>query len=187
MDKIVRLSRLVNILVIVLAAIHISISLVGAFGGFDAYQSGDNSHWILSWLSFSFISGDTSISNQFTNAGLDALMWMTLPSVIFYSFIYWIIYRLFCEYQAQRIFSEKACNLIKSIGTTLLVWPIFNLFYYPVLLVVLRLSGQLEEVSITLDFGSDDLMQIGAALIVIVVAWIMKEASKLQQEQELTI
>ena len=187
MEKIVRLSRLVNVLVIILAFAHISITLLAIFDAFDAAQSGANMHWLLTWLSFSVTVDDTSIAQQLNEAGLHSVFWMSLPSLIFYTFAYANIFFLFSEYQRQQIFSSKAIDCIKRLGIALLLWPLFNLIYYPLLLVFLRVTGQLEQATLTVEFGTDDLMQIGAACIVIVVAWIMKEANKLQQEQELTI
>jgi hypothetical protein len=50
-----------------------------------------------------------------------------------------------------------------------------------------RISGLSESLPLFLSISSDQLLKLLIGLIIFVLSWIMTEAQKLQQEQELTI
>jgi hypothetical protein len=112
---------------------------------------------------------------------------MLIPELLFCLFIYLSLIKLFGLYQQGIIFTANHINQLRNIGTCLLVWTVFDLFYPIFLMLFLRLSGLSESLPLFFSISSDQLLRLLVGLIIFVLGWIMTEAQKLQQEQELTI
>ena len=62
-----------------------------------------------------------------------------------------------------------------------------NIFYPVLVVLVLRFLGASDSLPIIINIGSTELGYFLSGAIIYVMAWIMKEALTLQQEQELVI
>lgn len=108
----------------------------------------------------------------------------TLP-VLAEMYLMYLLMSLFRQYAKGEVFSFTAINIITRIGYTLLALPLIG-----------RLSDLANSYLLTLDspkhylvFGitSYDLQSIVTGFLVIIISWIMREAKRLHEEQQLTI
>ena len=109
------------------------------------------------------------------------------PTWHFHGFLYWSLFRLFSQYQQGDVFSTQSTGLIRQIGLCLLLWPLVSFLYPPMIIIFLKLLGVVEHGEIGLLFGSSEFRMLALGVVVTLVGWIMQEAQKLKEEQELTV
>jgi hypothetical protein len=99
---------------------------------------------------------------------------------------FYFLYRLFSLYQQGIFFTERAACLIRNVGIVMLVWQVIHPIYDLLLTFVVSMS-QKHHHFMGVSFSNHDAADIVFALVIIVVAWVMREAAKLQQDQQLTV
>jgi uncharacterized membrane protein len=185
MEKIIKVSQFIRILVILAAVIHLGLGLLVA-----ANLDSDPSMLTMETESFPFkfsYSIDSSEAKQLAAVDMNAMIWLELPTQFIYLAIYLFIYRLFSEYKQARIFSVSATSQLRNLGVILIGLPLFGALYPPLLIVSLKLMSVLEHGEINLGFAAYDLGLVVLGIMLTVVGWIMGEAQKINEEQELTI
>ena len=93
---------------------------------------------------------------------------MLIPELLFSLFIYLSLIKLFGLYRKEDIFTFNHINQLRSIGIFLLMWPVFSLLY-PILLMLLRISGLAESLPFILSIGSDHFIKPLIGLIIFVM------------------
>lgn len=96
----------------------------------------------------------------------------------------WRLRRLFGLFRAGVLFSvEGAGHLLRfahMVLATVLLTPVIS----ALLSVVLTLGNPPGQRALMLSFGSDDLSRLFAAGVLVAIAWILREAHRLQAENE---
>lgn len=98
-----------------------------------------------------------------------------------------LLKKLFRLYETGMIFCPEAANHFKQLGHSLFYWVLANLIYTPLISVVLSLHNPPGERLIVAQFGSPDIATLITGAIVLLISWVMKEASSLEEEQAHTI
>lgn len=129
----------------------------------------------------------SNFSQELESEGFNSIAILFGPELLFYGFIYITLFRLFGLYKLGHIFTSKSVQMIRNIGVCVLCWPVFTVLYPTLVTLTLRLSGASENLAITIGAGTDEVIKLIAGLIIFVIGWIMSEAQKLLEEQELTI
>lgn len=189
MEKIAKVSLLIRLLIVLVAVINIFVITVAIIT-----QSEANSSELSVGTSQSYVSQEVSLpkssesfAKELFSQGFNSHAIMLIPELLFCLFIYWSVIKLFGLYQHGVIFTVIHINQLRNIGTCLLVWSVFDLLYPILLMLLFRISGLSESLPLFLSISSDQLLKLLIGLIIFVLSWIMTEAQKLQQEQELTI
>lgn len=189
MEKIVRVSLFIRLLLVLVACLHVFVITVSI-----VTQSSENSSELTVGASQSHISQIVSLpkaslglAKELDSEGFNSYAIMLIPELSFGLFIYLSLIKLFGLYQQGSIFSVNHINQLRNIGTCLLVWPVFDLLYPILLTLFFRLSGLSDSLPLVLSIGSDQLLKLLIGLIIFVMSWIMIEGQRLKQEQELTI
>ncbi|MEP1446687.1 MAG: DUF2975 domain-containing protein [Paraglaciecola sp.] len=189
MEKIAKVSLLIRLLIILVASLNIIVIAVAIIS-----QSETNSAELAVGTSQSYVSqivgvpeSSSVFAEELLAEGFDSHAIILIPELLFYLFIYWSLIKLFGLYQRGGIFTIHHIKQLRNIGTCLLVWPVFDLFYPILLTLLFRSTGLSDSLPLVLSLGSDQLLKLLIGLIIFVMSWIMMEGQRLQQEQELTI
>ena len=189
MEKIARVSLFIRLLIVLVACLNIVVITVAILT-----QSESNSAELAVGTVQSSITqvvklpkSSENFANDLHSEGFNSHAIMLIPELLFCLFIYLSLIKLFGLYQQGIMFTVNHINQLRNVGTCLLVWSAFDLLYPILLVLFLRLSGLSESLPLFLSISSDQLLKSLVGLIIFVLSWIMTEAQKLQQEQELTI
>ena len=190
MSQISLVSKLVRFLVFIIAALHFSVYLAVIFFG-DIQGAGRQASiqfgFISSHFSVEFNHSWQSIALALEGEKFNSAAILGSAELIPYAFIYFFVYRLFGLYQKGIVFTSANIRCLKYIGATLLGWILLNLLYPLLVTLVVRYSGASETVKFYLNFGTQELTYLLLGLVIYVIAWIMKQAIELKQDQELVI
>ena len=199
MNKISKISKLIRLLIIFIAVVHISGFFINLYNGQtttnqefslianeeNLSQSSDN---VTTLTARTGITGSwQEFSKALENEGFNSLAILASVDILFYTLIYFFIFRLFGLFQQAEIFTQRNINCIKYIGSSLLIWVVVSLVYPVFITMILRLSGASDSLALYLAIGSTELTHLLSGLIIYAFAWVMKEALTTKQEQDLTI
>lgn len=127
------------------------------------------------------------VAQQLIASQMNAQIWLKTPGTLFHLVLYFLLFKLFTQFYHGDIFSLSVSQKIRQLGIWMLVWPITLIIYPPLLVIALKITGILEHGELEIALGSDHLSMIIVGAMISVIGWIMEEASRLKQEQELTI
>jgi len=190
MSKISKVSKFIKAWLLFLAALQLSVYLIlFLFGTTTGSASEVSLNYLGMSSSFNIEFSNTwqDIAQALAEDGFNAVVILGSVESIPYLLIYYFLYQLFSLYQQGVIFTEKNINYIKNVGLVLFAWIAMNIVYPVLVVLVLRLSGASDSLPIIVNIGSTELGYFLCGAIIYVIAWIMKEALTLQQEQELVI
>ena len=94
---------------------------------------------------------------------------------------------LFRLYELGMIFTEKNVACFRSLGRVLVVWVLCDVVKNSLLSVVLTLPNPPGHRIITLGLYSADFAAIFVGIVILIIAWVMDEARKIQEDQALII
>lgn len=109
-----------------------------------------------------------------------------IPTGIELLVLYYLI-RLFKQYEEGEIFSSTNVNYIRSAGYSLLIGQMINPLYDGLISTVLSWNNPHGHRMAVFTVDGTNVGIILTALLVILISWIMAEAYKLREEQQLTI
>jgi hypothetical protein len=133
--------------------------------------------------------------------------WYAVPFVVGLQIViclwYWKLAQLFRLYERGLIFSSETIRCMKILGILcvagwilLSVWHgLIHLFPQPLsvkplppgVTITTKIEGGYRFGFFTFVFAGINLGQLLAGIIIILIAWIMDEGRKIQEEQELTV
>ncbi len=148
---------------------------------------------LLYWLFFNSLpKGFTTelpvLTNQTLSLSTRALAFLVslIPaSVAIYGLL--TLKELFKLYQKGIVFSAENVKCFRCLGYTLISWVGANMIFILLISVVLTFNNPVGERQIVAQFGFSDLATLITGAVVILVSWVMIEASKLEDEQAYTI
>ena len=94
---------------------------------------------------------------------------------------------LFRLYEKAIVFSKKNVECFRKLGYTLIYWVIANFIFVTLISLTLTFNNASGERVMVARFGVSDISTLIIGAVVILVSWVMSEASKLEQEQALTV
>ncbi len=100
--------------------------------------------------------------------------------------LYFLI-RLFMYFERGEIFSLENVKNIKRIGYTIFLGQLFTIVYQLLITTVLTWNNPAPYRVAIFSFTGTNFGLLLAALLIILVSWIMAEGYKLKEEQEYTI
>lgn len=109
-----------------------------------------------------------------------------IPTGVAMAGIYYLM-RLFQLYEQGDIFKLSNVRCFGKLSRVLLLWFAAGIVHQPLLSIALTLHNPPGHRMLTIGFGSPDLTALLLGLILAVIAWVMEEGRKLQEEQELTV
>jgi len=109
-----------------------------------------------------------------------------IPLTINVVVLYFLI-RLFRSYEKCEIFSYKNVCYIKNIGYTLVVGQVLSPLYQALLSAALTWHNPHGERYVNISLSGTNIGILLAALMIILISWIMAEGYKLKEDQSYTI
>ena len=109
-----------------------------------------------------------------------------IPLVVKLLILYFLI-KLFRLYEQAEIFSIKNVTYIKRIGIAMLIGQILNPIYQALLSVALTWQNPPGHRMIQIGLSQTNIGIVITAFLIILISWIMAEASKLREEQKYTV
>lgn len=95
--------------------------------------------------------------------------------------------RLFRLYEQGEIFRSSNVRCFRNLSRVLVGWFFIGILHRSLLSVVLTLHHPPGQRYITLELGSPDLTALLIGCVLAVIAWVMDEGRKLQEEQDFTV
>ncbi|MBO1897927.1 DUF2975 domain-containing protein [Shewanella sp. BF02_Schw] len=191
MDRIVSLSKWIKLLIVFLALLQVT-----SYGGtmvFGEFQAGeyvltiDWWGWFSSYLAVDFGTPWQALAQSLYDAGFHPGIILGSVEILPYLFIYSFLYQLFGLYQQGHVFTPRNFRCLSRIALVFLVWILLSLFYPMIIAFTLHFSGTSSAVPVYFSLGSQELKYALFGMIFYCVAWVMKHATELQEEAELTI
>lgn len=95
--------------------------------------------------------------------------------------------RLFQFYEQGSIFRAVNVRCFKKLSWVLIWWFVIGIVHKSLLSVALTLHNPPGQRMLTLELGSPDLTALLVGCVLAVIAWVMEEGRRLQEEQDLTV
>jgi len=190
MTKIYKVSRWIQALLVVIAFSQvIAHVLLLADGEYNQghYQLGADYGATSIIVNHQFSNAWENIANELAAEGFNPLLILGTVELIPSLMVYLFLFRLFSFYYRGEIFTHTASQCLKNIGKTLISWIGISLIYPVLVTVFIRFGGLSDTLSLHLGVGTTEIYYLLVGLIIYVIAWVMAQGLKLQQEQELTI
>ncbi|WP_144211623.1 DUF2975 domain-containing protein [Shewanella donghaensis] len=191
MDRIVSLSKWIKLLIIFLALLQIS--SYGATMVFGEFREGeyvmtiDWWGWFTSYLAVDFGAPWQMLAETLYAEGFHAGVILGSVEILPYLLIYTFLYQLFELYRQGLVFTKNNFRCLRNIALVFVWWIVLSLFYPMIVASVLHFSGLSSAVPIYFSLGSYELKFALFGLVFYCIAWVMKHATELQQEADLTI
>jgi hypothetical protein len=109
-----------------------------------------------------------------------------LPTAMGMIFTYFLM-QLFRLYEEGQIFRAPNVRCFRNLARVLLVWFVIGIIHQTLLSVVLTLHHPPGQRMITVGLSSGDLTTLLTGVILAVIAWVMDEGRKLQEDQDFTV
>ncbi|MCJ8320143.1 MAG: DUF2975 domain-containing protein [Colwellia sp.] len=201
MNKISKISKLIRLLIIFIAVVHIAAFSISLYNGQTATNqelslianeeslshSGNNNS-VTTYKARAEITGSwQEFAQALENENFNSIAILASVDILFYGLIYFFVFRLFGLFQQEQIFTQRNISCIKYIGASLLVWVVVSLIYPVFVTMIIRFSGASDSLALYLSIGSTELVHLLCGLIIYTFAWVMNEALSTKQEQDLTI
>ena len=120
------------------------------------------------------------------SARIMGFMVTMLPTAVGISGAYYLM-RLFHLYEQGQIFRLPNVQCFKKLSRVLIWWFAVGIIHRSILSVALTLHNPPGQRIVTLGIGSPDLTALLLGGILAVIAWVMEEGRKLQEDQDLTV
>jgi hypothetical protein len=111
----------------------------------------------------------------------------TLPLAILQVYWMWQLRQLFAYYAQGKIFTSNTTACIRRTALTFLAIPIASFFIEGVLSIVLTFNNPMGQKMVNLSVGTPQVADLLTGLVLVVIAWIMNEGARLQEDAELTV
>ncbi len=95
--------------------------------------------------------------------------------------------RLFRLYETGQIFREANVRCFRDISRTLIIWCVARFLSDPLMSVALTLHHEPGRRLLVIGLRSMDITALLIGFILAVIAWVMEEGRKLQEEQDFTV
>lgn len=95
--------------------------------------------------------------------------------------------KLFKSYENANIFTLETADYFKKIGFSFFYWVIGGVLYGGLISAVLSFNNLPGTRIFSLSFASIDFLTILCGFIVLVIAWVMKQAQLIADEQQYTV
>ena len=95
--------------------------------------------------------------------------------------------RLFRLYQQGSIFRPSNVRCFKSLSRVLIWWFAAGIVQRTLMGIVLTLHHPPGQRILTISLGSPDLTALLLGIILAIIAWVMEEGRKLQEDQDYTV
>lgn len=95
--------------------------------------------------------------------------------------------RLFALYEEGRIFTGDNVRCLRNLGKTMMAWCAAGILFDPLASMALTMHHPPGQRILTIGLGSPDLTTFLVGGMIMVVAWVMDEGRRLQDEQNLTV
>jgi len=95
--------------------------------------------------------------------------------------------RLFRLYEQGQIFRDSNVRCFRNLSRVLIWWFVVGIVQKSLLSIALTLHNPPGQRMITVELGSPDLTALLLGAILAVIAWVMEEGRKLQEDQDFTV
>jgi hypothetical protein len=95
--------------------------------------------------------------------------------------------RLFRLYEQGQIFRDSNVRCFKNFSRVLIWWFSVGIVHKSLLSIALTLHNPPGQRMLTVELGSPDLTALLLGAILAVIAWVMEEGRKLQEDQDFTV
>lgn len=138
------------------------------------------------WIGIEVSGSWQEAAQQLTAQNFSAVIWLGLLQLLPFVLSNVILIRLFMLYRQGLFFSPKNINCFSWLGAVLLI-QFVAVVTYPALLFTLLNYVTGSELVRVISVRDTDIIGLLSGLVIYVIAWVMKQAYQLQQEQELVI
>jgi hypothetical protein len=112
---------------------------------------------------------------------------VSLLQVMVIWFALYQLVKLFRNYERGDIFSLANVGHYRKLGYTVFAWVFANKLVEALMSVVLTFQNPAGQRQLVISLGSTDLIGFAIGGLIILIAWIMNEGHKLNEEQALII
>lgn len=112
---------------------------------------------------------------------------VSLPFTCLQVYWMWQLRQLFKSYSQGRIFTIHNAICIRRTALTFLAMAIGSIFLESALTVILTANNPIGHRMLGVSIGTSQISDLLTGLVLVVIAWIMSEAQRLQEEADLTV
>ena len=96
-------------------------------------------------------------------------------------------FKLFALYEKGKILTRGNVNCFRNIGYLFICKGVASFVLTPVYTLIMTMNNAAGKHLLSVGLSSDDVLSIAGGFFIIVIAWVMDEAKKINEEVELTI
>lgn len=105
-----------------------------------------------------------------------------------YIFAYYTLHKLFANYAKDKIFNIENVNIYQRLGRLLFINGLVCIPLHDTLMVLATtINNAPGQRMLNIGFGTPSLEAILLGFVIMVIAWVMQQASDLSHEQQLTV
>ena len=138
-------------------------------------------------VNFGMIPDYITIAHPLSFMEISQAMLATAVPVVVKVLIAFNLHKLFTYFAKKQIFCIENVKTIRNVAILLLVFEVASILIDTLLGVILTIHNPPHMRMAQISFGAPNLGVIFCALIIFLVAWILREGYKLRAENELTI
>ena len=124
---------------------------------------------------------DLPLSSRLLALGVNFISTAVVMACVYY------LIRLFMLYEKEQIFTAENVGCLRVLGRLLIVLFFADIVESSLLSVALTLHNPPGQRMITFGLSSDEMTTLLFGIVVVLIAWVMDEGRKLQEEQQLTV
>jgi len=98
----------------------------------------------------------------------------------------WQLIQLFKNYEAKNIFTLENAKRYHNLGMTFIYWVFANILFNSLCSVILTIKNSNKHL-LNVSFSSTEITSLLIGGLIIIIAWVMNEGSRIAKEQSLTI
>lgn len=136
----------------------------------------------------SFIPKDTKILHALSWSDKSMGFLIALVPNIIVTVIMYCLFKLFTLYEQSKFFVVESARYLRKVGFLLLINDLILPFIVdPLMQLAITIHNPPGQRYTSVTVSTSDLYGIFTALLIILISWIMVEACKIQEEQQLTV
>lgn len=186
MNKIIKISKVAKLLVLVAGIIQALIfsyfAMVNTTSASTHQSFGEKSVNLSAihdkWLSYAQALEGIGINSFWVLGPLDFIVQLV---------IFFFLFKLFSLYEKGTIFNVKNSQYLQLIGITMFSYGIAMIFLPSLVSRFINIFFNYPTLEINYYLGSNEISQLIWSSVILVISWVMKEASLMKEEQGLVI
>ena len=144
------------------------------------------------WMGFNYLPASLAPTQTYgvSELAINNRLLLCLISLIPLSIVIWCLWtlhRLFTLFSNNVFYHADNVRLFKALGLGITAWVVVDFVFTPVQSVIMTMNQPEGLRVVAVNFDLNDLVMLAAGAITMLIAWIVEEGRKIEEENSHTI